>query len=94
MSKIQHQDAKSGGFFYLDRDDQQIAKMSYQWRDAKTIIADHTWVDDSLRGQGVARQLLDALVQFARQQQLRIVPVCSYVELMFRRDPSLADVVA
>lgn len=51
-------------------------------------------MDDSLRGQGVARQLLDILVEFAREKQLKIIPTCSYVDVMFKRDQSLADVVA
>ena len=57
-------------------------------------MADHTWVDNSLRGQGVARQLLDALVAFAREKQLKIVPTCSYVDVMFQREAEFADVVA
>ncbi|MGE8564752.1 MAG: GNAT family N-acetyltransferase, partial [Acinetobacter bohemicus] len=52
------------------------------------------WVDDSLRGQGVARQLLDVLVEFAREKNLKILPTCSYVEVMFRRDESFSDVKA
>jgi len=47
-----------------------------------------------LRGQGIARQLLDTLVEFAREKQLKIVPTCSYVEVMFRRDKSFVDVKA
>ncbi len=44
--------------------------------------------------EGVARKLLDVLVEFAREKQLKIVPTCSYVEVMFKRDQSFADVVA
>ncbi|MDM1281663.1 N-acetyltransferase [Acinetobacter indicus] len=91
---IQHQEAKRGGAFFIELDGQRIAEITYQWQDTHKIVADHTWVDDSLRGQGIARQLLDVLVEFAREKQLKIVPVCSYVEVMFRREPSLADVAA
>ena len=91
---IQHREAKRGGAFFIERDGQRIAEITYQWQDTHKIVADHTWVDDSLRGQGIARQLLDVLVEFAREKQLKIVPVCSYVEVMFRREPSLADVAA
>lgn len=41
---------------------QRIAEISYVWRSEHQIVANHTWVDDSLRGQGIARQLLDVLV--------------------------------
>ena len=95
VKQFQHQDnAQKGEFFLNNAADQRIAEISYVWRDASTIVADHTWVDDSLRGQGVARQLLDVLVEYAREQQLKIVPVCSYVVVMFKRDQSLLDVAA
>lgn len=93
--QFQHlDDGRQGEFFAMDADAQRIAEISYIWRDKQQIIANHTWVDDSLRGQGVARQLLDVLVRFARDKQLTIVASCSYVEVIFRRDKSLSDVIA
>jgi len=85
---------QQGEFYKLDDHGKRIAEISYVWRDKYTIAANHTWVDDSLRGQGIARQLLDTLVEFARKYHLKIVPICSYVEVMFRRDKSFADVIA
>lgn len=93
--QFQHlEDGQQGEFFAVNEHAQRIAEISYVWRGEHQIIAHHTWVDDSLRGQGVARQLLDVLVAFAREKNLKIVATCSYVEVMFKRDKSLADVVA
>lgn len=93
--QFQHKDnGQQGEFFTLNDAGQRIAEISYVWRNENTIVADHTWVDDCLRGQGVARKLLDVLVEFAREKQLKIIPTCSYVDVMFKRDQSLADVVA
>ena len=93
--QFQHTDNKQKGEFFLDdAQGQRIAEISYVWRSDDIIVADHTWVDDSLRGQGAARKLLDVLVEFAREKKLKIVPTCSYVEVMFRREKSFADVIA
>ena len=93
--QFQHKDnGQQGEFFTLNDAGQRIAEISYVWRNENTIVADHTWVDDCLRGQGVARKLLDVLVEFARKKQLKIIPTCSYVEVMFKRDQSFTDVVA
>lgn len=93
--QFQHVDNAQNGEFYLDDDlGKRIAEISYIWNGEDKIIANHTWVDDSLRGQGVARQLLDTLVDFTREKQLKIVPTCSYVEVMFRREKSFADIAA
>lgn len=92
---FQHQDnGQRGEFYRLDSDGKRIAEISYVWDSKQTLIANHTWVDASLRGQGVARQLLDVLVEFARKKQVKIIPTCSYVDVMFKRDSSLADVDA
>ena len=93
--QFQHLDhGQQGEFFAVNASGQRIAEISYVWSGEHKIIANHTWVDDSLRGQGVARELLDVLVAFAREKNLKIVGTCSYVDVMFRRDKSLADVVA
>ena len=92
--QIQHQQTHRGGEFFIERDGRHIAEITYQYQNEATIVADHTWVDNSLRGQGVARQLLDVLVAFAREKQLKIVPTCSYVDVMFQREAEFADVVA
>ena len=93
--QFQHLDhGQQGEFFAVNASGQRIAEISYVWSGEHKIIANHTWVDDSLRGQGVARQLLDVLVAFAREKNLKIVGTCSYVDVMFRRDKSLADVLA
>jgi len=44
--------------------------------------------------EGVARFLLDTLVDFSREKNLKIIPTCSYVDVMFRREKSFEDVAA
>ncbi len=93
--QIQHIDnGMKGEFFISNEAGQHIAEISYIWRDDTTVDANHTWVDDSLRGQGVARLLLDTLVDFSREKNLKIIPTCSYVDVMFRREKSFEDVAA
>jgi len=57
-------------------------------------IADHTFVPPEARGQGIAMQLVEKLVDDAREQGFTIVPQCSYVAAAFRRHPEWAEVRA
>jgi len=57
-------------------------------------IADHTFVPPEMRGQGVAQVLVEALIADAREQGFTIVPQCSYVAALFRRNPDWADLLA
>ena len=56
-------------------------------------MLDHTEVLPALQGKGVARQLLDAFVAWARQSGTRIIATCPYAAAQFRKDPSLGDVL-
>lgn len=47
-------------------------------------------VAPELRGSGFGLQLVEAAVAFARHNQLRVVPVCSYARMVIARDPALS----
>jgi len=49
----------------------------------------HTEVDPAHEGKGIAHQLLDAMVAYARENKLQVVPLCPFVLAQFRRHPEL-----
>lgn len=89
---ISHEEGAGGGAFFLARDGRRIAEMTYRRLGPAHILIDHTEVDVALRGRGVARQLLDAAVAWARSNGIRISASCSYAVVQLARDASLADV--
>ena len=69
-------------------------ELEYTLGEPGLIYAEHTAVSRAFEGQGLASKLLDALVAFARVNNLRIVPECSYVAHAFRTHPEkYADVM-
>nr|WP_275087358.1 GNAT family N-acetyltransferase [Staphylococcus agnetis] len=77
--------------FYVGDDAQAPdAEITYTFVDAHTIDVNHTFVDPSLRGHGVAKQLFNAVIKKAQEEDLKIIPSCSYVHAQFERDTSLA----
>ncbi|QNP48800.1 GNAT family N-acetyltransferase [Diaphorobacter aerolatus] len=94
QNPVQHEESPTKGAFYIDRDGERVAEMSYSRTNEHMIIIDHTNVDDSLRGQGVARQLLDALVAWARGTHTKVLPLCAYAKAQFDKDPSIRDLLA
>jgi len=91
---IQHQRQDRGGIFLVVEDGRTLGEMTYGLRPGGPMEIDHTWVDPRERGRGLARQLVDAGVAFAREQGLLIRPLCSYVARVFQEDPTLADLRA
>ena len=63
--------------------------------DSSTIVIDPTYVNDDYRGQGIAAQLVDRVVEMAREENKKIIPLCPYAKGMLEKNSSLyADVIS
>ncbi len=58
------------------------------------MAVEHTFVSPKLRGQGVAKKLLDRAADYAREHDYKMEPICSYVVTAFERYDEYADVKA
>nr|WP_083777013.1 GNAT family N-acetyltransferase [Anaeromyxobacter sp. Fw109-5] len=81
------------GAFYVEQGGRRVAELAYEREGADRALLQHTQVSDALRGQGVARRLVDAAVAWARASGTRLVPLCPYAKAIFDRDASLRDVL-
>ena len=54
----------------------------------------HTGVPAAHQGQGLAAQLVEAGLQWARAQGLQVVPACSYVQAYVQRHPEWQHLIA
>lgn len=87
MSEIQHQRiAQQGEFFLLNENNKKVAQLTYYFVDEHTINANHTYVSENLRGQGIADKLYQALTDLVRNQQLNLIPSCSYIARKWQRE--------
>ncbi|MBK0040473.1 MULTISPECIES: GNAT family N-acetyltransferase [Leuconostoc] len=78
------------GRYFLEKDGKTIAEVLYTTiNDGKTLSLNSTIVDPSLRGQGVARQLVDTVVHEAQANGQTVKPVCSYARTLFFRNPDI-----
>ena len=85
---------KGNNRFYIgDTEENPIARITWKNGGNNIIIIDHTIVDPSLRGQGIAGKLLDRVVEMARAENLKIVPVCSYAVVKMSRSDKYKDVL-
>ena len=62
----------------------QVVFCNYR-RDGKVIHLTHVEAPLALRGSGAAGQLMQAIVDWARTEQLELMPVCSYAVDWLRR---------
>ncbi|UJF15743.1 N-acetyltransferase [Jeotgalibaca sp. MA1X17-3] len=75
------------GYQKLDENGNMVAEITYAPYGEDKVIANHTYVDPSLRGGGVAEKMLDHLVYEMKSEGKKIIPQCSYVVAMFEGKP-------
>lgn len=92
--QIQHQQNGSKGFFYAGQADNTLAKMTYTMPSAVKMIIDHTEVSDELRGKNIGYQLVNAAVEYARSNNIKIIPLCPFANAVFKKKPEFHDVLA
>lgn len=83
----------SKSFYVGDSEVKPLAEMVFTSSDKDIVIIDHTFVSDELRGQNVGRQLLQKLVDWARKENKKIVPLCPFVKAEIMKNNEYADVL-
>ncbi|HPD89290.1 MAG TPA: GNAT family N-acetyltransferase [Oscillospiraceae bacterium] len=72
--------------YMTDKSGNRIAEVTFPISDGVANII-HTYVDPSLRGQGVASQMMTAAVEQIRSAGLKARPTCSYAVKWFAEHP-------
>lgn len=66
---------------------QDQAELTYAKPEEKVIDFQHTFVPEQYRNNGVADQLIQTGLQYAQQQQFRVIATCPFVASYIRRHP-------
>lgn len=74
-------------------DDGTYGTLAYERGDGEVTLT-HTVVPQALEGQGVGSELVQAAIAWAREEQLTVVPVCSFVQGWLERHPGALDAPA
>jgi len=88
-AKISHRETAKRGRFDIG----EGAEMTYSRPTPGIMKINHTLVDTRHRGKGLAHQLYQAMVEFARANQRKVISVCPFVTVMFEQNPQDADVL-
>ncbi len=77
--------------FVYAQEGERLAEITWQQK-GQVMVMDHTYVSDKLRGQGVAKKLLDHAAAYAREKGYKMEAVCSYVVAAFEKSNNYNDV--
>lgn len=82
--EIQQEETGRRGKFFAVHAGVEEAVMTYVYA-GNNIIIDHTEVHDIFKGQGVGYKLVDAAVQFARENNIKIKPLYPFAHAVFKK---------
>lgn len=87
--EIEEHTTASGGSWSILSAGSVVGELLYRRSSKGDLDVYRTWTDPQLRGQGMARRLLDRAVEKAREEKVGIIPTCSYVDVTMANDPNL-----
>lgn len=76
--------------FVLRIDGERLGFLEFTRPEVGLMRIEYVEVSPELRGTGLGRQLVAKAVEFAKDAELRVVPICSYARAVIERDPAMS----
>ena len=90
--ELKHETSKQSNRFYLLDDEKEIGEITYSYISERLIDINHTEIDTNYRGQNLGQKLIDAIVNYAREHNLKAKASCPYVAKVFGRTAQYDDI--
>ena len=79
--------------FFINKDGKE-ARLKYKMEDEQTINFTSTFVPEEFRGEGIAQQLTEYALNFARQKNYSVVATCPYISKFISKHKEYQDMLA
>jgi len=93
MEHIEQEDNGLKGRFAIYDNDVFAGEMTYTWAGQEKFIIDHTGVEDAFGGRSMGKKMVLSAVEFARKNNLKIIPLCPFAKRVFDKDTEIRDVL-
>lgn len=93
MIEIKQIESGTKGFFGAFEGEIEAGRISYTFAGETRMILDHTEVNDAYRGQNIGKRILIEVVEFARKNKIKIIPLCPFVKSVFDKTEEIRDVL-
>jgi predicted GNAT family acetyltransferase len=85
--EVTHNEAEDRFEVWIDG---HLCKLDYI-RDGNNFVIAHVGVYPEFRGLGVAGKIVEASLEYAKQNSLRVIPMCYYAASYIRRNPQYME---
>lgn len=92
--EIQQKETDGKGMFFIEKNGDIIAELTYTRQDNNIMTLDHTETNPEYEGEGLASSLVKHSVEYAKEKDLKIDPLCRYAAAQFKRHEEYREVQA
>jgi Predicted acetyltransferase len=78
---------------YLNNEGNVVAEITFPLTTPTSVDINHTFVDPSLRGRGIAESLVRAAADDIRARNLKTTTTCSFAAKWFKSHPEYLDLL-
>lgn len=93
MIEIKQIESVTKGYFAALDNETEAGRMSYTFAGETKMILDHTEVSDEYRGQNIGKRILMEVVNYARENKIKIIPLCPFAKSVFNKIEEIRDVL-
>ena len=90
--EIEFEKGTTKGRYFTRLDGGAVAEITFSIVSPHMIIADHTDVPEAMAGQGIGKALFFRMIEDARKDGVKIIPLCPFVKSQFAKFPETRDV--
>ena len=90
---IQNKKVGNKGIFFIEIDGKIMAEMIYNMPSPDKMIVEHTEVDETLEGKNIGKQLVHHMVEYARTNNIKVIPLCPFTNSVIKKTPEYADIL-
>lgn len=79
--------------FVLKEDENYLVHATFPIFEEGVVNIDHTFVDPSLRGQGVASEMMHEVMKYLKEKQMQVIATCPYAVVWLKKHKEYNDMV-
>jgi predicted GNAT family acetyltransferase len=93
--EINHiQENIKSGYFTAIQNESEAGRITYVMPEGNKLVIDHTEVSTAYGGRGLGKKLVFAVADYARANDLKIFPQCTFAKAVFDKTPEIQGLLA
>lgn len=92
--KYENNRSGNGGFLTLNKENEEVGRLTYTiFPDENKLVISYVLVHSKFEGKGMGKYLVEEGIKFARENNWKVYPHCSYARSVMNRMKDVDDIL-